>query len=399
MSENVDIPTPLTERERQIDRLVFESLAEIHRSLTPMALPAPPGPIPYAVDLSTHLRFIRDQNGGAGCFGYSTLAVWDIMNEMACPYSPNLSMRVWLLLHEHRELWQNEGGIFTPDGRFHNIMATGPDYGLFQSLGNVTEGTELTARANSNDWPTGNPGEPWTWKLWTVEGINEAGNYRLKSNPAMIAVSSDNFVKSLAQNTPIRLGIRAPQGQGHSIAIVGYDKASETFKFVDSAGDNSGQDGFKTLSFRDIDTKQIDPSKPYGGYTIDEKDALIIDIHPPRPVPAARISFKHTNRSNVHLWLYAENSPLPRNKIWPQGWKEDSRNLSYTVRLPSEFIWPPSPNNRLVLELYDAAEFSNSGGELAEFTAAFGGHVVGCSQLANGPTGFSARQHLQFCIP
>jgi hypothetical protein len=478
MSENWVIRTPHTEQEREMDRLAIESLAETYRSQVPLALPVP-GSVPDQVDLSVHLRYIRDQNAGAGCWGYSRLAVWDIMNEIACPYSPNLSMRIWLLFHYYlrpldgyktgidplRDLWLKEHGIFTPDGRFHKMEtldgAALPEFGFFQSFGNTTEGTELTAREYPYNWPIGPADQPWAWNgLWTVEGVNEANNYRLKpasfriteqsltslktegvpddvleklkgiknqevgdeerflallkttigdertvkfkslimkhalkTNPTPIAISSENFVNALAQKKPIRLTI----GE-HVVAVVSYNKTSATFKYVNSGGDNWGQDGFGTLAFKGIDNKQVQvpPGWPGGGVV---KAADIIEIHPPKPVPAARISFNHTNRSNVHLWLYAENSPLPRNKIWPQGWNENSRNLSYTVRLPSEFIWPPSANNRLVLELYDAAEYSNSGGQLVEFTAAFGEHVVGCSRLTNGPIGFGAREHVQFCIP
>jgi hypothetical protein len=78
MSENWVIRTPHTEQEREMDRLAIESLAETYRSQVPLALPVP-GSVPDQVDLSVHLRCIRDQNAGAGCWGYSRLAVWDIM--------------------------------------------------------------------------------------------------------------------------------------------------------------------------------------------------------------------------------------------------------------------------------------------------------------------------------
>jgi hypothetical protein len=116
-------------------------------------------------------------------------------------------------------------------------------------------------------------------------------------------------------------------------------------------------------------------------------------------VPAARIAFKHNDRANVNLWLGVEDSPHRRNKIWPPGWNDNSCNLRFTVRLPSEFIWPPSKDNRLVLDLYDAATYSKTGGKLEEFTAAFGGHVFKCSQLSSGLISFKAREHLRLTIP
>jgi hypothetical protein len=121
------ISTPQSARDRELDRIAFARLAEVHRTMAPLDVPAPAS-TPSQVDLSGHVRLIRDQNGGPGCFGYSMLAMWDIMNDLACPYSPNLSMRLWLLMHHRRELWEPQGGIFTPDGRFHP-MKVGPEFG------------------------------------------------------------------------------------------------------------------------------------------------------------------------------------------------------------------------------------------------------------------------------
>lgn len=364
--------------DREIDELEFARLREIAETTEPISGPPPKNPPPSKLDHSGHLRYIRKQGGG-GCWGYAMLAVWDIMNEMACPYSPNLSMNLWLMIARTECDWGQKGGIFSPDGRFHKADE------FFLTFGNTTEGTELTHHL----WTGG----------WTLEGINEAHNYRWASKPKPIKVDSSEFVKWLAAGHPIRAHI--PQ---HFVAIVGYDSAKKTFKFVNSGGDlwredkHKDKDGFSEYTFSQIDNK--DPVN----------SADIIEIVPPRPVPAARIWFEHTNRLNVNLWLSPEDSPIPKRKIWPHlqprrqthdaEWDENSRNLHYTVRLPSEFIWPPSPSNRLVLDLYDSGAFSNSGGTLKDFTAAFGkDHIVKCSELSKGPISFKAREHRRFYIP
>jgi hypothetical protein len=371
----VHTPTPA---EAALDAAVIEELARLRRA-APLLQPVPPKiPVPGAVDLSPHLRFIRQQ-GGAGCWGYSMLAVWDIMNEMACPYSPNLSMRIWMMLHLRRELWEKQGGLFTPDGRFHKM--TNPEWGFLQSFGNTTEGTEPTLRTYPSLWPDGG---------WSAEGIDEAANYRLASEPKPIEVSSTSFINQLADGHPIRLCLSWPTW-GHFVAVVGYDKTAATFTYVNSAGDKWGNGGLATYTFAEIDAKKS------GDCTFD--GAEIVDIHPPRPVPAARIRFTHSNRANVHLSLSAENSPRSPNKFWPHGWDENSANLGLTVRLPGEFIWPPSPSNRLILDLYDSGQYTQSGGSLVEFSAAFGGHIVPCPQLAGGPIAFKPRQRLSIVIP
>jgi len=439
---------PYVMYDSDIDDVVFAELLQIAETTEPIAAPTPHKAPPAKVDLSKYLHYIRKQAGG-GCWGYARLAVWDIMNEMACPYSPNLSMNLWLMKARtecdrkwylfnfpkkdynqykqclkdgkvpdklrnafkakkvllpadakiskiNEKYWKIPCGVisyiikdtgkeleiyigrkglvgdYSKDGRFHN------DDEFFLTFGNTTEGTELTHHL----WTGG----------WTLEGSNEAHNYRWASKPKQITVSSSEFVKCLAAGHPIRVEIPS-----HFVAIVGYDAANQTFKYVNSAGDNWGKDGFEYYTFSQIDNK--DPIK----------SADIIKIITPRSVPAARISFTHTNRMNINLWLSVEDSPIPKRKIWPHlqprrethdsEWDDNSRNLSYTVRLPSELIWPPSPSSRLVLDLYDSGAFSDSGGELVEFTAAFGGHIVKCPHLSKAPASFKAREHRRFYIP
>jgi hypothetical protein len=387
MTEENLVKRILEKYDPEIDKRVIDELVEIESVEKKLVLPKPTL-IPAKLDLSKHLRYIRQQ-GGAGCWGYAWLAVWDIMNEMKSPYSPNLSMRIWMMLHRRRELWEKENGIFTPDGRYHTGLQK-PESGFFLSFGNTTEGTELTLHEFPSLWPDGG---------WSREGINEASNYRMKSKSKFINLSSESLVNALVQGYPIRLEFSwtdpvSKKSGAHFVAVVGYDTITKKFKYVNSDGDTWGDNGFSTFTFQEIDNH-----KAVRYYIFNFNSAEIIEILPPKPVPVARISFKHTCRSNVHLWLSAENSPLPKLKIWPQGYREKSRNLSFTVRLPSEFIWPPTENNRLVLDLYDSAEFSKSGGQLEEFTVVFGGHVIECPDLLKGPTNFSARDHKHFHIP
>jgi hypothetical protein len=360
-----------TQDNRVPDSVVFEELDRIAKTTEAIPAPAIKAP-PNKVDLSEYLHYIRYQ-GGDGCWGYSLLAVWDIMNEMVCPYSPSLSLNLGLFIHRRRDLWEKQGGINSPDGRFHS---KDKGYNWFElSFGCTTEGTELT-----------NPSIRWTgW--WTYEGVNEADNYRLEKDIRKITVSSSEFVNWLAAGHPIRAGI-----PGHLVAIVGYDYSKKTFKYVNSAGDRWGANGFSTFTFKQVDNKNPVTS------------ADIINIIPPRPVPAARIKVTTPKdggrRMNINLWLSVEDSSLPKRKIWPVWeWADSSQNLHYTVRLPSEFIWPPSKNNRLVLDLYDSGAFSDTGGTVEEFTAAFGGHIVKCSELSKGPVSFKVREHKRLYIP
>lgn len=427
------MPEFATEAAHEFDRPELERVANAFTAAVHHVFPIPAAP-PPSVDLAPHLRYIRDQNQAGGCFLYSLLAMWDIMNDIACPNSPTLSSRIGLLFHSRcrpqapasdpfRNWWLNESngkrwyqdGIFTPDGRFHPLTVGGwgeavLEEGFYQHFGNTTEGTEITAREYPVDWPIGPTDKPWLWSsLWTEEGVNEASNYRLgltrdpstgSMEPKLlpVEVSSQSFMSALAQGRPIRVAWNRTNW-GHFVAIVGYHQTSGTFSYVNSWGDKWGSGGFGTFSFSDIDKKAISPAdpSPFAGCTLTA--AQTIEIRPPKPVPVARIAFTHTNRSNVHLWLFAENSWHQRSKIWPQHWRENCSDLRYTVRVPSEFVWPPTDGNRLVLELYDSAQYTGSGGQLVEFSAAFGDDVLDCPTLSNGPKSFQPRERLQFVIP
>lgn len=375
---------PYTARDTLVpDSIVFEELHQVAETIEPISAEVLVHKAPPAeVDLSQYLHYIRWQ-GGEGCWGYSLLSVWDIMNEMKCPYSPNLSLNLGLFLHRRRDLWEKKvpPGINSPDGRFHKKLG---EKWVDQSFGCTTEGTEIT-----------NPTIRWTgW--WTNEGVNEAHSYRLASDIKKIpTINSTTFVNCLANGHPIQLEIGG-KDWGHLVAIVGYNFKKKTFKYANSAGDRWGNNGFGTYTFDEINNRRSG--------SIDIRNAYTIEIIPPSPVPAARIKVmtpeKGGRRINVNLWLSVEGSPLPKKKIWPPCDSGDnSRNLHYTVRLPSEFIWPPSPGNRLILDLYDSAAFSDTGGTLEEFTAAFGGHIVKSSQLYSGPVSFKAHEHKRFYIP
>jgi hypothetical protein len=398
--------THIVEREMDpLDALVLADYDTLADEIAPASLPMPHRAPPAKVDLGQYLHYIRKQ-GGAGCFAYALLAVWDIMNEMACPYTPNLAVAPWMFFHRRRDIWEKLGGVVTRDGRFIS-WKTGPEFGFFQVFGNPTEGTEM-AGYSANPWCglTNLDIGPFTLKKqpaigWTVEGINESHEYRLAGWPQPLPkVNSEALMLQLAAGRPMRVQI-----PGHFVVLVGYDYFAKTFTFVDSAGDQRHNGGFGTYSFAQID----DPQNPI------ISKAEVINIVPPRPVPAARIWFTHTNRMNVALWLSIEGSPIPKRQIWPppqfhddcvesrvQGrwfpWDDSSNNLHYTVRLPSEMMWPPGKGERLVLDLHDSAAVTNTGGHLVEFTAAFGGHVMKCDTLAGGPVQFEPHTHQRFFI-
>jgi len=376
------------------------------------------------VDLSKYLTYIRYQ-WGSGCFNYALMAVWDILNEINCPNSPNMSLAFAQHLFHRPDRWMSKpwaafpGYYGTLDGRWHpmplvqpikdhpyesNIMKTN----WMQTFGNPTEGSMPSI---------GNWG--YDAAQLTREAVNEASNYRMNGTPTKIEISTTKFKEELNKYNPIRLAVG-----NHVVAIVGYDDSLKRFKFVNDFGDtqyayvanNPMQGGaFATFTYDEVDSKNS-----WRGYL---EEALIFQIIPPKPVPTARIWVKHnSNRNNINMWLSVEDSPKPKKKIWPPweltvehkgGWdavgggpENVSHTLNFTVRLPSEFIWPPSPDNRLVLDLYDSdaldSKFSKGGGELVDFRANFGNHIVNCKEILNNHPNsikFKSNEHKRFYIP
>ena len=356
MQLNLIIPDKLVKSIKKYDQIMIQSSithslqAPITWSKTTIKA------LPPKVDYTALIPFIREQ-GGYGCGMYSGAACWDIQNESFCPYSPNLSV--------NRQLWG-----WSRELRKEAIPGIGVNY---QSLtdylinfGNPTEGTELT-NSDAVQWPTD-------------EGSYEAPNYRLSSPNTPVKVDINEF-KTWLTKGPLRVSIWG----NHFVALIGYDDNTQRFKFVNSWGDQWGENGYGYVSYSNLN-KEIQS----GEY---------LNIIPPKSIPSAKIRFSHTYRQSVYLWIGIENRPSAK-RIWPNGQIQDiSKNLTLTVTLPRGFVWPPGPGNRLCLDVYDCGVPYESGGELHEFTATFCGQTFPCAQLAKSPIHITPYQVSRIYIP
>jgi hypothetical protein len=137
----------------------------------------------------------------------------------------------------------------------------------------------------------------------------------------------------------------------------------------------------------------------YANLQQDIQGAEVYKVLPPKSLAVARIAFTHTHRQSVFLWLGIEGRPSAR-RIWPTGQLQDaSWNLTYTVTLPRGYSWPPTPGNRLYLDLYDCGGAYESGGQLQTFSAAFCGQVVPCGKLAGGPLSWTPHTVTRLYVP
>jgi hypothetical protein len=353
---------------RDAELMELTRLSEAAKLLPPLR--EVPIPIPDHVDYSPQIPFIRHQ-GGWGCFMYARAACWDIMNELACPYSPNLSVNrmLWAFTFEVIHKWPIPGlGGYT--------YATANQY--LMSLGCPTESTEFTD-SDGVRWPM-------------PDGDDEAPNFRMKGTGGILSplvsvggpVSVDvNSLRYHLASHP--LWVVVDQNR-HFVALVGYNDRLQRFKLLNSIGDQFEDNGFYYIAYADL-KKEV-------------QAADYCEFVPPKPMPVARIRLTSQHRQDVFLWLANEKTTWTK-RVWPNGQRQDdSRNLAITVTLPSRFQWPPTDDFPLHLEVFSTTEHVNAGGEVLEYTVANGANdVMPCKQLANGPVHFDEYQLLKLTIP
>jgi hypothetical protein len=358
------IPAPLAEFARRIDNLEVENRAVASRAAALSYAPPTPPDLPSWVDHSVHVKYIRDQ-GAYGCGLNAAAACWDILLAKYCaPYThPNISVNrmLWAWAWTLR-CWPED----VPCGARKTLPIPGLAGASYNTLdeylncfGCPAEGTELT-NSDAVQWPTD-------------AGNAECPHYRLDRHPQAVApnfhrdVKVDlNELKYWLKGGPVRVGIWG----NHFVTLVGYDDSTQRLKFLNSWGDRWEENGFGYVDYARIHE--------------DLDSAQVYQFVPPPAVPCARVRFTSQWRQDVQLWVGVEGTNMVK-RIWPSGQRQDvSWNLWLTVTLPTGFAWPPSPQNRLFLDVYDAGAHSNAGGAIHEFSAHLGDQHRFCEEILQG---------------
>lgn len=352
---------------RRMDNIEVNLMADASRRAILSHTHVRPLNLPSVVDHSLHLKFIRDQ-GAFACGLNAAAACWDILLSKYCaPYiHPNISVNrmIWAWAWTLR-CW--------PENLPCNQRTTMPIPGLpgsgntnYQTLdeylhfaGCPTEGTELT-NSDAVQWPTD-------------DGNAECPNFRLDRHPEAVAPNFHrdvqvnlNELKYWLNGGPVRVGIWG----NHFVTLVGYNDTEQRFKFINSWGDNWGDNGFGYVAYSNIN-QELDSAQVY-------------QYVPPQAVPCARIRFTSQWRQDVNLWLGVEGTQQVK-RIWPSGQRQDSsKNLWFTVKLPTGFVWPPSPQNRIFLDVYDSGSHSHAGGAIQEFSVHYGDQHRFCNEILQG---------------
>lgn len=196
---------------RKVSKLSHQAKLDVTPELKPQLI--------KKVDYTAQIPFVRHQ-GAWGCGMYAAATCWDIMNELACPHSPNLSV--------NRMLWAHNIEL-----RKESIPAINLTYKTMDeymvNFGCPTEGTELTD-SDAVCWPF-------------QAGDLECPNFRQKETPLIeqpfhavmvpVKVDVDNLKFHLAKH-PLRITV---MNNAHFVALIGYDDGKKRFKFINSWGD------------------------------------------------------------------------------------------------------------------------------------------------------------------
>lgn len=350
------------------DLIEAQARAIASRSATLSSAPA--APLPPWVDHSVHVKYIREQ-GAWGCGLNAQAACWDILLDKYCfPYlHPNISVnrmlwaQAWTLRCWPENVACDKRTTLPIPGPAGTTYPTVDAY--LNAMGCPTEGTE----------PTNSDGVQWP----TDAGNAECPNYRLDRHPDAVGsgycrdVAVDlNELKYWLKGGPVRVGLTPVLFKArHFVTLVGYDDSTRQLKFLNSWGDRFGQGGFGYLDYDSLGV-EVESAQVYQF------------VPPPTAVSCARIRFTSEWRQDVHLWVGLTGTKLAK-RVWPSGQRQDdSRNLWFTVTLPPEFGWPPSPQNRLFLDVYDTGAQSRSGGAILEFSAHFNDQHRFCSEILQG---------------
>lgn len=209
-----------------------------------------------SVDYSDTVTFHRNQDGWGGCFHYAALHTMDVLNEWRAPYTPDVSFRfleymgtVAFNQNEDRAQQRTLGmdGVCS-EARLHT------NYDLSKLVG--------TGKDKDGD---GKEDQTWDHVLFqgatpkpTAENIAEGKRYRVQMSldykPTVATIKS-----LLCEYGPVwasgqfHYSLGNGWGEGHVIAIVGFDDGAKRFKCLNSWGAARSADDYFFLAYDDVE--------------------------------------------------------------------------------------------------------------------------------------------------
>jgi hypothetical protein len=302
------------------------------------------------IDYSDYITLMYDQFVQGGCGEYAMAAVFNILREMECKYTPDVSGRFI-------------GYGLESSNQTHKDRRV--KSGLDQSGIMVFHGccSETTWPDNFREtW--GNPDRHPP----PDKAFSEATNYRIKLlNPFNLAGVEKKKNPSIEQIKEwLSSGPIVGASDSHVFAIVGYDDYSNELTIQNSQGDDWGPDrnGMYRMPYSDI------RNLPADYIHLEIKEIWRFEILPCTSYPrfTGRIRISHTKgRRFLVVKIWAEGQ-VPQI-VWADRESDKCYNLNLDFPLPyyAAAFWPPSEEHIWHLSVTDLTPDKEAGPGIAAF--------------------------------
>lgn len=293
--------------------------------------------LPPAVDYSSKVTLVRDQNGTSCCCEYTAAAFVDVLKEMERPYTPDVSVGFI------NYCYQASIGWYPNDSRI-NIPGEG-QMGVVKYLGAVPEAF-LSSR-NYDPYNTGRT--PTAEEIPSARDLQVAPLLKVKDIQVKYFKTTDGLDKIKAYLCSGPVGVL--QG-GHCMLLIGYDDSKSEFTLQNSYAETGVNRGFVTWTYNDMlnNMHRVTDGKHDMSVTIVRNDPTPANAY----VYVARIKAKTpAGRNDLVLKIGVEgHAPLIVWSAAPHGAIDRGLALTYDVPLPDYAAQhrPPDEQNPWYLE-------------------------------------------------
>jgi hypothetical protein len=206
--------------------------------------------LPQAVDLSRYMPAVGDQANQGSCVGWATAyaarAYYAQQIEHRDTSLPeNIPSPAWLfdIIHIGDDC---DGGAYIPDAM--RVLMRGA-YSLKDFPYDDTKCPRpvIVQRSKATDFRIDSFEQVWDQQEPDLDKVKGA---LARGNPVVILASLDKAFWDISPAHPVWQSDRSKKDEGgHAITLVGYDDATQTFKFINQWSTQWGVDGYGRMSY------------------------------------------------------------------------------------------------------------------------------------------------------
>ena len=251
--------------------------------------------LPQAVDLSRYMPAVGDQEKQGSCVGWATAyaarAYYAEQIEHRDTSKPeNIPSPAWLfdIIHIGNDC---EGGAIIPDAM--KVLVAGA-YSLkdFPYDDSKCPRPMIVQRTKANDFRIESFEQVWDQQKPDLDRVKGA---LAKGNPVVILASLDKGFWDVSPQNKVWVSDTTKKDEGgHAITLVGYDDASQTFKFINQWGTSWGDNGYGRMTYDTFAARVYEgyimhmPGDPdvtltNADYTADVVNNAAPPVAPPKP--------------------------------------------------------------------------------------------------------------------